>query len=148
MSKTMISIFAALLLAVLGTTGCNKSKLEKAHKAAATISRVLTIAGTVIEQLGREQLLDDQEALKLSDAVNDLKRAVAEFNAAAARFQETPESTAELIQALSEVSRQVEALHKDGVLHVKNPEAKQKLSRILAGISVSLEVIAAALESS
>lgn len=76
MSKTMISIFAALLLAVMGTTGCNKSKLEKAHKAAATISRVLTIAGTVIEQLGREQLLDDQEALKLSDAVNDLKRAV------------------------------------------------------------------------
>lgn len=148
MSKVMISIFAALLLAVLGTTGCNKSKLEKAQKAAATISRVLTIAGTVIEQLGREQLLDDQEALKLSDAVNDLKRAVAEFNAAAARFQETPESTAELIQALSEVSRQVEALNRDGVLHVKNPEAKQKLSRVLAGISVSLEVIAAALESS
>ena len=116
--------------------------VRKAAKAADAIAGSITEMIKVKRQLAQQKTITSEEELALTNALLKANTADKAFLAATKQLKGTPTGDQKsnlktLFSAVSAAVNEVDA----GVLGVKNPEAKTKLTTILNTIKASLAVI-------
>lgn len=134
-----ISLVLALVLAPLG---CTDTDYRKATRAAAGIATGLGAIQDANESLFKAQLLDKDEARAIAQGVADAVRVNDQFVGRLRTLKTIDASNKQLVGLwFSEVLTSLEALNQQGVLRVKNAEAKAKFAVIFAGVQSSAAIL-------
>ena len=138
---------------VLGLTmlmaGCNDGDVRKAARAADSIASGLAAVQKANEAVFDAGLIDKEDAKAVSLLVKDATLANDVFVAKVRTLKEIdPSSKVALVRWFGELSASIEKLNQEGVLRVKNPEAKAKLSVAFAAVQAGLDIIGGLLQSS
>ena len=143
--KRQYTILALAMLLAFLLAGCEQSKLKKAAAAVDGFSvtvKAFQQAEIVAHQQGLE---DDAEHKVLESAISDVARAGGELDnvvrAAGGVRVPGPKALAALDQAYATLDN----LFNAGVLHIKNPQARQELQALLLSAKGFLATISAVL---
>jgi hypothetical protein len=138
----MKRLFAALLLAVFFITGCDDSQYRKAVRATAAISSGLrslqeaneiAFKGSEIDQdTARNIALGVADAVVANDAIVKELRSIKKLDA---------QSKAQVVAHIRELAVSIRGLNDSGVLHIKNPVTKAKVSGALDGVQAALSIL-------
>ena len=145
--RTLVSLVLVLATASLSFK-CSSGQqgpddpVRKAAKAADAIAGSITEMIKVKRQLAQQKTITAEEELALTNALLKANTADKAFLAATKQLKGTPTAAdksnlATLFSAVSAAVNEIDA----GVLGVKNPDAKAKLTTILNSIKASLAVI-------
>jgi hypothetical protein len=131
-----------VLALVLAPLGCTDTDYRKATRAAAGIATGLGAIQDANESLFKAQLLDKDEARAIAQGVADAVRVNDQFVGRLRTLKTIDASNKQLVGLwFSEVLTSLEALNEQGVLRVKNADAKAKLSVIFAGVQSSAAIL-------
>jgi hypothetical protein len=137
-----LSTLSLVLALVLAPLGCTDSDYRKATRAAAGIATGLGALEDTNESLFKAQLLDKEEARTIAQGVIDATRVNDQLVGKLRTIKSIDAGNKQLVGLwVGEVITSIEALNQQGVLRVKNPDAKSKLSIIFAGIQSSVAII-------
>ncbi len=137
---------AALLLLCLAATGCNDDDVRKAARAADGIASGLAGVQKVNVILYQGELISKDETKAIAVLVQQGTLANDEFIAKARTLRDLdPGNKALMLQWFGEVSASLDKLNREGVLHVKNPEAQARLSVAFASVKAGADIIASLL---
>jgi hypothetical protein len=131
----------ALLLPLLFALGCEQSRLKKLALAADGFSltvRSFQQAEVVAHQQG---LVSNEEHAAMEKALIDVANAGVELDNAVRVAHSRSKATAALGDALASLDK----LLSDGVLHVKNPKARQDFQALILSAKGFLATISAAI---
>jgi hypothetical protein len=139
-SKRMIAI--TLLLACFVTQACTDEDRERAAQASDNMARGISVALDLDAALIEARLLDKDEAITVTSALLDANRLIREFNETAKGFKSigAAERSA-LLRIVTGITRSLDRLNEQGVLRLKNPEAKQKFTAALAVVTGAVTVL-------
>lgn len=117
-------------------TGCPKDNVQKVALASRDFAAGLETTQALVESLGRAEMLSKEEELKLQHGLVKLGKVGLEFNSAVRDSQgkDIPEIISRAISA-------VEWMDREGVLPVKNPEARGALRVAFATAKTALSII-------
>lgn len=137
----ILLIVAALIVTLVA---CDDSDQHKAARAAAGIASGLKVVQAENEALYASGLVDKAEAVAIAQYVVDATRVNDQYIVQLRSLQAQKESNAAVYVGLAAgVVKSLDALHGDGVLHVKNPEARARLDLAFAAMEGSIEVLKA-----
>jgi hypothetical protein len=138
---TVVLVVASLLLAA-----CQPDQLRKAAKAADTMAvsiRAMILAKRELAQQGR---ITPEEELKITQGLFALNEAVTVFTNQVKNSKTWDGSVKTALTTLfADVTAALNQLNTQGVLNITNPEAKQKLTGVLASLSAAVGIIKAVL---
>lgn len=144
----MKKLFAALLVAVFFVTGCDDSQYRKAARAVAGISSGLKSIQDANEVAFHAGEIDQDSARAISLAVADASFAndkiVQELKAIK---KLDPQSKAQIIAHVTAIGESLKQLNDQGVLHIKNPDAKAKFNAAVGGVEAALGILKQLLEA-
>lgn len=144
-TRSAIRGAAAILLLIsfsLVQLGCTDSDYRKATRAAAGIATGLGALQDANESLFTAQLLQKGEARAIAQGVQDAARVNGEFIKKLRTLKTIDASNKQLIGVwFSEVLTSIETLNDQGVLRVKNADAKAELAVIFAGVQSSVAIL-------
>ncbi len=147
MKLSSMLLVVGLVLVGFSTTGCDSKKFDQAKRAATTIQKTLPVAKKLVDQLQAELVLESTEADKLRNGISEVERIFDEFNDRAKGYQDwSPQSRQDMLKLVKDVSQSLDTLNQEGVLHIKNPDAKLRVGRVLRTISIFADVLQIALE--
>lgn len=136
LALTLVVLFTLTLVA------CEDSDFKKAAKATDTITASLGTAHNVNKILYEEGKLTASEARSISVLLWDANTAVESFIAKAGTLEELDQGNKVLMaQWFAELAAELRKLNDEGVLHIKNPEARARLSVIFASIEGVIEIV-------
>jgi hypothetical protein len=136
----------AVIALVMTTNACDQSEYHKAADAAAKIATGLGVIEQLNESLYKSQLLDQDEAIAVATATIEATRANDMFVGRMQGLKQIDASNKILIAGwFGDVAKAVGALNDEGVLHVKNKDARAKLSIALSTVQASVQIIQAVL---
>ena len=134
----------ALLLPLVFALGCEQSKLKKAAMAADGFSVTVKAFQEAEVSAHQQGLVDDAEHKAIEAAIADMARAGLELdNAVRVASTNTPGPKA--LAALDQAYASLDNLFNVGVLHIKNPKARQSLQALLLSAKGFLATISAVL---
>lgn len=148
MNNKLISPLIAILIAVtaLVTPGCKDKGLKDAAEASDTMAGSISALILAKRELAKSGKLTRDEEIKLTQALFALNEAVIVFNDQAKNATTWDTSVKDgLARLFSDVTSALTSLNNSGALAVNNPEAKQKLTGIIAGIEASVAIISGVL---
>jgi hypothetical protein len=135
-------IFLLIFVVLFAQLGCTDTDYRKATRAAAGIATGLGAVQDANESLYKAQLLDKDEARAIAQGVADAVRVNDQFVGRLRTLKTVDASNKQLVGLwFSEVLTSLEALNQQGVLRVKNADAKAKLSVIFAGVQSSAAIL-------
>jgi hypothetical protein len=135
-------IFLLIFVVLFAQLGCTDTDYRKATRAAAGIATGLGAIQDANESLYKAHLLDKDEARAIAQGVADAVRVNDQFVGRLRTLKTIDASNKQLVGLwFSEVLTSLEALNQQGVLRVKNAEAKAKLSVIFAGVQSSAAIL-------
>lgn len=138
--KPIVCVTLAALLCL--TAACDANRLRQAATAADRMALLIKTGIDTRHELRQAGLIDAQEELAVTEALYAVNRSVMEFNARARTFDQwTPETRGTLYLLFLEISDGVKVLNDEGLLKIKNPRAREKLSLALAGINAAVSTI-------
>ena len=145
--KRKLTLILALTLLL---TACPSEKSSKYREATKASDRIATSIGGLIDlkrSLAAQGLITPQEELQLTNLLLDANRAGRVFNDTAKSFKsDTPENRRALLALFTDLSASIGRLNDQGVLHIKNPQARTLTSNVVASVNASLQIINAALQ--
>jgi len=139
---------AALLVLILSLVACKDESIRKAARASDDMAVTVSLAIDVKRGLGQTgtKLISNEEELALTLGLQKVNTAVRAFHTQVKATKALdPASKNQLLQLFSGVTASVAELNQQGVLGIKNEEAKSKVTAALAGFSASFAAIQAAL---
>ena len=132
---------ALVVLLVLTGIACDDSDHKRVAKATDTISSSLGAAQGLNRILYEEGKLTAAEARGIANLLLDSNTAVESFIAKAKSLKELDKDNKALMaQWIAELAAELRRLNEEGVLHIKNPEARSRLSVIFASIEGAIQV--------
>jgi len=137
----------ALLLPLLFALGCEQSKLKKAAMAADGFSVTVKAFQEAEISAHQQGLVDDAEHKAIEAAVADLARAGLELDNAVrlASANTAGPRPGGALAALDQAYASLDNLFHAGVLHIKNPKARQDLQALLLSAKGFLATLSAVL---
>lgn len=136
-----------LVLLLLTLVACKDDSIRKAARAADDMAVTIGLAIDTKRELAAAGLLPPEQELPLTLGIQKVNTSVKAFHLQVKNTKELdPTSKDLLLRLFAEITAGVAELNHQGVLEIKNPEAKTKVSAVLAGFQVSFVVIQAVLE--
>lgn len=143
---TTVLSLVVLLLALAGA-GCDDSQFRKAARASDGIASGVAAMTDVGKNLHGAGLLTSEEALGVARLLQEANLANEQFQAKARTLEQVdPKNKKMLTLWFGEVSAALAKLNQEGVLHVKNEDARARLAVAFASIQASAEILAAVFE--
>lgn len=136
-----LTVIFVLFAVCLSQTACNKDQLRRAANTSAMTASLVRVAIDTKRALAKDGTLDRDEELAITVAMRDLNLAVIEFNSLARTYDEfTAETRAQLLTLFNNVTLGVARLNDQGVLRIKNPQARGRFQKILTRVRAATEV--------
>ena len=133
---------SGLCLTSLFTSGCDDNQRHRAAVESDRAANIIRAGIKLKRELRAANLIDATEELAITRGLFDVNRAVKQFRARAEALSRIDAGTrAELLQILEEATAAVAALARDGTLHFKNAEARQRIGLYLESLSAVLGTI-------
>jgi hypothetical protein len=143
---------ATLVLAMmLGFTNCSKKQtavtqqpdtVRKLAKASDDLSGGIKLAIKTKRDLAQQKVITPEEELALTKFLLDVDRAGEAFNTALVNTQnDSPQARQQLLALLDSVAGAVKSLNDDGVLHIKNGGARQRVALLISGVEAAIASI-------
>jgi hypothetical protein len=144
MEKKKTLLIAIVFSLITSQLACKDSQIQKAAKAtddmAVTIS--LAIDAKRALALTMPPLISPEEEVTVTLALQKVNAAVGAFRIQAMGISKLdPNSKAKLLPLFQGISESITDLNNQGLLGIKNPEAKNKLTLILGGLAASLAIV-------
>jgi hypothetical protein len=140
--KKFTSLFLIAALA-FGQLACSDSDYRKAARAGAGIASGLQTLQGINEDAYASKLLEGHEAILVAQLISDATRANDEFVKQLGGFKQLqPGDRAMLALWFGGLTRSLDALNQQGILRVKDPQARERLSLAFAAVQTSLAVLA------
>ena len=137
---------AVLLLLIIGLVACKDESIRKAARASDDMAVTVGLAIDAKRELAASGLLKPEEEIPLTLGLQKVNTAVKAFHLQVKNTSQLdPTSKNQLLLLLSGVTTSVAELNQQGVLGIKNEQAKTKISTILAGFNAAFAAIQAAL---
>lgn len=141
-SKVKVVLTVLLLLQV----ACKDDAIRKAARAADDMAVTISLAIDAKRELATAGLLKPDEEIPLTLGLQKVNTAVKAFHLQVKHTKQLdPTSKTLLLQLFAGITASVVELNHEGVLGIKNPEAKTKVAAVLAGFQVSFTAIQAVL---
>lgn len=139
--KEKVSSVLVILLLLAGVA-CSDDALTRADKTANEMIQSLVAAVKVKRELVKGGLLTDQEGKDLTKLLVDVRNAVWQFYDKAGTYKAI-DSTAkqDLSKLFVDVTDSLQKLNEQGVLHIKNPDAKKKFQDIFTALNAAAVVL-------
>jgi uncharacterized surface protein with fasciclin (FAS1) repeats len=136
-----------LVVASLSSAACPQpDQLRKAAKAADTMAASINAMILAKRELAQQGRITPEEELKLTQALFALNEAVTVFTNQVKNSKSWDESVKTALTTLfADVTAALDQLNTQGVLNITNPEAKQKLTGIIASLNAAVAIIKAVL---
>lgn len=135
----------ALVLVVLFSltlVACEDSDFKKTAKATDTITASLGTAQNINEILYEEGKLTVSETRGIANLLHDSNTAVESFIAKARTLEELDKGNKVLMaQWFAELASELRRLNEEGILHIKNSDAKSRLSVVFASIEGVIQIV-------
>ena len=133
---------ALVVLLAFTMVACDDSDHKKVAKATDTIASSLGTAQSVNKILYEEGKITASEARGIANLLLDSNTAVESFIAKAKSLKELDKDNKALMaQWVAELAAELRRLNEEGILHIKNPEARSRLSVIFASIEGVIQVM-------
>jgi hypothetical protein len=127
--------------------GCNDSDIKKAAKAANDIAAALGGLETVSEQLYASKLISGDETIAVSNYIKSATLADDQFVAQVRALKKIdPNSKAQIVTLFASLAQSLDVLNQQGVLGVKNPDAKARLQVAFQTAQAAVDVISQMLQ--
>ena len=140
--RRFAAIFLSLSL-IAGTIACEDSEYRKASRAGAGIASGLQVLQGVNEDAYDAKLIEPQETIVLAQYISEATRANDEFVKQLGAFRQLkPGDRAALAIWFGGITRSLDALNQHGILRVKNPQARERLSVAFAAVQASANILA------
>ena len=145
--KTKHSLIAIVLVFLISLQlACTGDQIKKSAQAAQDMSLALGLAIDAKRSLAEAKLIDPQEEIALTLGMAKVNLAIRAFNnQVSATKTLDPTSKAQLLTLFQGIVSSVNDLNTQGVLGIKNPDSKAKITAVLAGITVALATVQAIL---
>lgn len=137
---TLVAVVAVVAVVAM-QSGCDKNRIKCAITASEKIARVADKAPVLVEQLAAEGALDRADAESITALAGDVKSSAEELGKIARAMKEdTPDNREKLRAAVQQVAASIRRLDGEGVLKVKNEQARARLRAALALAEVAAEL--------
>jgi hypothetical protein len=139
---------ALIYLVIAASIACKDDSIRKAARASDDMASTISLAIDVKRQLAMSTppLIDHDEEVRLTLGLQKVNAAVKAFNTEVKRLSKLdPASKGNLVALFASVTQSINELNGQGVLGIKNPDAKAKVQAVLAAFSTSIAVIQAVL---
>ncbi|MGH9942839.1 MAG: hypothetical protein ACRD9R_10845 [Pyrinomonadaceae bacterium] len=163
--QSAISLALAGALLVIGLTACpakrdgsapsdgqtaqqQESTYRKLSKASDDLASGIRLALKTKQTLAEQKVISADEELRLTRLLIDVNRSGEQFNLVL-RYapQDNQEVRSNLLGLLDEVTASVGRLHREGVLHIKNEGARQKVALLIDSINAAVRTMRVILET-
>jgi hypothetical protein len=112
--------------------------------ASADLAGGIKLAISTKRQLAQEKIITRDEELTLTNILRDVNSAGQEYNNVLAGVQaDTPETRRDILKALDKVVASVDRLNNEGVLHIKNEGARQRVALGINAVRAAIAMIRA-----
>jgi hypothetical protein len=144
MRKVKTGIASFLLVSCALMTACSDNQVKQCADAAAKVSTTLGAFEETVEQVQTQGLISQDEAISVVTLIGEATKVNDEFvtQVRAAKKLNDP-TLATLSTAFEGVTKSVDRLEQEGVLHIKNPDARTKLSIGLQSVRLALTAVKA-----
>lgn len=150
--KTLLALAAVIFFTSGFTPDCNgkaakvspeqPSAVRTLAKASDDLAGGIKLTISTKRQLARERLLDRDEERMLTNLMLDVNRSGKEYNRVLTSVErDTSQSRAALKNALGEVTKSIDCLNDEGVLHIKSEAARQRAGLAVNGVRAAIAVI-------
>ena len=137
---------AFMVVLVLTIVACKEEAIRKAARASDDMAVTVSLAIDTKRELAKAGLLKPEEEIPLTLGLQKVNAAVKAFHLQVEQTKALdPASKNQLLLLLEGVTTSVAELNQQGVLGIKNEEAKNKVSAVLAGFTAAFAAINAAL---
>lgn len=137
-------IIPALLVCLVA---CDANRLRQCANTSDRMAVSISSAIDIKRELKKAALIDDGEDMAITSCLLKLNLAVKEFNTRAKTYDaDTPVNRAELSKLFADVTGGLRELEEKGVVPVKNPDARQKMSAVLKTLEASAQIIQSLLQ--
>jgi hypothetical protein len=138
--------FALILLLISAQLACKPESIRKAAKAADDMAITISVSIDTKRSLAASGMLTPEEEIPLTLGLQKVNSSVKAFHLQVKNTKELDQASKTLLLGLfSGIVDSVAELNQTGVLGIKNPEAKTKITTILAGFQISMSMIQVAL---
>jgi len=135
-----------VLAAILILLACKEESIRKAARASDDMAVTISLAIDAKRELAASGLLKPEEEIPLTLGLQKVNTAVKAFHLQVKNTKQLdPASKNQLLLLFSGITTSVAELNQQGVLGIKNEQAKTKVSAILAGFTTAFAAINAAL---
>ena len=127
---------------------CKDTQIKQAARASDDMATTISLAIDAKRALATSNppLITPQEELALTLGLQKVNAAVRAFNEEVKRLSKVdPNSKGQLLALFADITKSISDLNAQGVLGIKNPDSKAKLTVILAGFNASITAIQVAL---
>jgi len=139
-----LALLSCLAFPLAFITGCDDDDYRKAVRAAAGIATSLAETQAVNERLYAAALIDREEAIAIARMVKEATLANDHFVASLRRYDRlNKNSRADLVRLVADVARSVRQLNEQGVLRIKNADARLRFRAAVDGAVTALDILAA-----
>jgi hypothetical protein len=139
----VLPLLLALLLlpAIFGQLACDQSQIRKAIKTSDRVVELCDQGERVIVDLKAGALIDEDDAGRIEPLVAQVRTAALELgNVARSLKGDEPDAKVRLKAGVLALSEAAERLEAEGVLHVKNEKARERLRKVLALARIGVDV--------
>lgn len=137
---------AIVLLLILVLVACKDDAIRKAARASDDMAVTISLAIDTKRELAKAGLLKPDEEIPLTLGLQKVNTAVKAFHLQVKNTKALdPASKNQLLLLFSGITSSVADLNQQGVLGIKNEQAKAKVSAVLAGFTTAFAAIQAAL---
>lgn len=127
---------------ILFSLACEKDKLRALATANDRVAATISIAIDLKRELGQQHLISPSDELALTNALLDVNRAFVILNGHARAYTKLgPEEKVETVALLNDVSRAVQELNSQGVLHIRDEQAKARFSAAVQGVDIAVQAV-------
>jgi hypothetical protein len=139
---------ALIYLVIAASIACKDDAIRKAARASDDMASTISLAIDVKRQLAMSTppLISHDEEVALTLGLQKVNTSVRAFNTEVKRLSKLdPAAKGNLAALFASVTQSINELNAQGVLGIKNEQAKQKVQAVLAAFSASIAVIQAVL---
>jgi hypothetical protein len=142
--KRNLKSYLAVLALILGLMACKDEAVRKAARASDDMAVTVGLAIDTKRSLAASGLLKPEEEIPLTLGLQKVNASIKAFHAQVKRTSVLDQtSKPQLALLFSNITSAVAELNEKGVLGIKDPEAKAKVTAVLAGFTTAFAVIQA-----